>query len=174
MRGKYYDFHGNEVVPPEGATAEIRVGAYAAVIDGRGMLFVRGAKSGKLELPGGAVEPGESFAETVRREGLEETGYALDILAGPFHVDGPRGFHPPHLERFYWAVSMTFLATASSEPVSAPHPDQGEVDGVVWVDAVALYLDSTASEGSSGSFLDIHPVCREAVRLILLSRFESA
>ena len=44
--------------------------------------------TGKWGIPGGAMEPGESFEETARRELLEETGLHLknlkflDVLAG--------------------------------------------------------------------------------------------
>jgi len=55
--------------------AELAVGAIA-VSDGRLLLVRRGTPpgAGRWSLPGGRVEPGETLAEAVERELLEETG----------------------------------------------------------------------------------------------------
>jgi 8-oxo-dGTP pyrophosphatase MutT (NUDIX family) len=54
----------------------------AAVIDGRGrILLVKRADNGKWAMPGGALEVGETPAEGVVREVLEETGIDCRILS---------------------------------------------------------------------------------------------
>jgi ADP-ribose pyrophosphatase YjhB (NUDIX family) len=54
----------------------------AAVIDGRGrILLVRRADNGKWAMPGGALEVGETPAEGVVREVLEETGVRCRAVA---------------------------------------------------------------------------------------------
>lgn len=51
------------------------VGGDAAVIDDQGrILLIQRADSGKWAMPGGAIEVGETAAEGVVREALEETG----------------------------------------------------------------------------------------------------
>jgi ADP-ribose pyrophosphatase YjhB (NUDIX family) len=54
----------------------------AAVIDGRGrILLVRRADNGKWAMPGGALEVGETPAEGIVREVLEETGVQCRTLS---------------------------------------------------------------------------------------------
>jgi 8-oxo-dGTP pyrophosphatase MutT (NUDIX family) len=42
--------------------------------------YRHGAEDVFLEIPGGCIDPGETPAEAVRRELLEETGYAFDTI----------------------------------------------------------------------------------------------
>jgi ADP-ribose pyrophosphatase YjhB (NUDIX family) len=54
----------------------------AAVIDDRGrILLIRRADNGKWAMPGGALEVGETPAEGVVREALEETGVRCRAVA---------------------------------------------------------------------------------------------
>ncbi|MCA9935995.1 MAG: NUDIX hydrolase N-terminal domain-containing protein [Ardenticatenaceae bacterium] len=54
----------------------------AAVIDGNGrILLIQRADNGKWAMPGGAIEVGETPAEGVVREVLEETGAEVEALA---------------------------------------------------------------------------------------------
>jgi len=54
----------------------------AAIIDDHGrILLIRRADNGKWAMPGGALEVGETPAEGVLREALEETGVHCEIVA---------------------------------------------------------------------------------------------
>jgi 8-oxo-dGTP diphosphatase len=57
-----------------------RPGAYAIIQDGPSSVAVLRTKNGFF-LPGGGVEPGESFETALQREILEEIGYSADISA---------------------------------------------------------------------------------------------
>jgi 8-oxo-dGTP pyrophosphatase MutT (NUDIX family) len=54
----------------------------AAIIDEQGrMLLIKRSDNGRWAMPGGALEVGESPAEGVLREALEETGYHCEVVA---------------------------------------------------------------------------------------------
>ena len=70
-----------------------------------------------LELPAGAVDPGEDVAETARRELLEETGYAADDWErlGALAVEPGRHTNHGHI----------YIARGARR-VAAPAPDDAE------------------------------------------------
>lgn len=65
-----------------GRDARIRVGCSAAIFDStrERILLTRRRDNGLWCLPGGAIEPGESAAETCVREVLEETGLKVSVV----------------------------------------------------------------------------------------------
>jgi 8-oxo-dGTP pyrophosphatase MutT (NUDIX family) len=60
-----------------GATAVLRIGATAAVLDGERLLLTKRSDNGEWCLPGGGIDPGERPAEAAEREVLEETGLTV-------------------------------------------------------------------------------------------------
>ncbi len=63
-----------------GRLGSLRIGCSAVIFDDqRRVLLTRRADNGQWCLPGGAMEAGESAAETCRREVLEETGLQIRI-----------------------------------------------------------------------------------------------
>jgi 8-oxo-dGTP pyrophosphatase MutT (NUDIX family) len=96
----------------------------AVVFSGDGVLVLRNPDAVHA-LPGGRREPGESFEETLRRELLEETGYAVEEprplgMAHLRHLQPPpRGYPFPHPD-FYWAV---YAAESDGRRVAPPYDD---------------------------------------------------
>lgn len=84
-------------------------------------------------LPGGTLEPGETFEEAVRREAYEETGVVIEIegLAAIAEQTFVSESNPAHRFDFRFA---TFLATAA-DPTTADDPGlAGEgIDEAKWV-----------------------------------------
>ncbi len=66
-------------------TPEITVDAIIENADGEIVLVERRFAPLGWALPGGFVDPGESLADAVRRESLEETGLSVDVRS-LFHV----------------------------------------------------------------------------------------
>jgi mutator protein MutT len=61
-----------------------RTGVYAIIEQNEKWLLIRqqrGLYQGKIDLPGGGIEPGETVEEALRRELLEEVGIAFDSMA---------------------------------------------------------------------------------------------
>ena len=77
------------------------VGAIVHDAGGRLLVIRRGRPpgAGRWSLPGGRVEPGESDAEAVVRELLEETGLRVETgsLIGRVERPGPGGWNRIHL-----------------------------------------------------------------------------
>ncbi|MDG4823820.1 NUDIX domain-containing protein [Asanoa sp. WMMD1127] len=63
-----------------GEEIELRVCCGVVVIDERDrVLLMRRAGEGTWGLPGGGMEPGETWEQTARRECREETGWDIDL-----------------------------------------------------------------------------------------------
>jgi 8-oxo-dGTP pyrophosphatase MutT (NUDIX family) len=64
-----------------GSQGHLRLGCSAVLLDGQGrqVLLTRRVDNGLWCLPGGKVDPGESVAESVAREVLEETGLEVRV-----------------------------------------------------------------------------------------------
>jgi 8-oxo-dGTP diphosphatase len=116
---------------------------------------------GRWNIPGGTVEPGESWEEALRREVIEEAG--AEVLGAAMvggwsflvHREWPFRPHIPH-PRFYRVVySGTVRITGQPQPVEG-----GEVIQdvrCVWLDeAVRLLLESGRPE-----LAELYQLCAE-------------
>jgi ADP-ribose pyrophosphatase YjhB (NUDIX family) len=83
--------------------------------DGRVLLMKR-ADTGDWGLPGGFMEPGESFEETGRREAFEETGLEIGNLELLGVFSGPEYFYEyPHGDQVF-NVTAAYTARAVGRP----------------------------------------------------------
>lgn len=153
-RSLYFDDRNLPVEKPPGNAAVQRVSAYAVVLRAGAVLLVRGHHSGMWELPGGGVEEGETFAECVAREGMEETGHAISV-ADPRPVAAVQNnYYSRSCETFFRATIIVFRATVADAVAPAAF-DAAEIAEAAWVPIGSLRLE------------EVHPVFREAVRLEL-------
>ncbi len=85
-----------------------------------------GANSGRYDVVGGRVNPGEHFAESLLREIKEETG--LDVELGrPFHV----GEWRPVVRDEQWQIIGTFFVCHANTPDVTLSEDHDEY---TWID----------------------------------------
>jgi 8-oxo-dGTP pyrophosphatase MutT (NUDIX family) len=86
-------------------------GAEVLVFDQQGRLLLqKRSDTGDWAIPGGMMEPGETFEETARREVLEETGLTLGELEFLEIYSGEQFFYRyPHGDEVY-NVSVAYIA----------------------------------------------------------------
>jgi 8-oxo-dGTP pyrophosphatase MutT (NUDIX family) len=154
-RTEYFD-------DPQAPAANSLVPAASAVVEddqGRVLLHLR-SDSGNWSIPGGAMEPGESLAQTVVREVLEETG----VQVRPVRVVGVYS-DPGHVVAYDdGEVRQEFSVCFACEPIGGkPSADSEESDDVRWVPrdellglpitpAIRRRLDDHFAGGSEASF----------------------
>jgi len=118
----WFEVLGKTMQPGEAPYYSLRLPDYVVVVaiteEGR-LLLVRQYRPAveryTLELPSGLTDPGESPAETARRELIEETGYEADVeVLGPLFVDTGR------LSNQQWNC-----LAAGARPVAAHTPEPG-------------------------------------------------
>ena len=94
LRVRYYV---SDEQPPEQLVTSVR----CLVIAGDSVLVVHN-REGRHILPGGRLEAGETFEQTLRREVVEETGCTIDAISrlGFIHLEHlgpvPSGYRFPH------------------------------------------------------------------------------
>jgi 8-oxo-dGTP diphosphatase len=137
----------------ESARPELCVGALV-LVDGRILLIRRGRPPGRdrWSLPGGRVERGETLAEALRREVLEETG--IEVLAGDLVGWVERiaaGYHFVILD-----FSAAPAGAATPDPVAGDDAAEarwvplGELGSLALVDGLAEFLDAHGVTGPGG------------------------
>jgi ADP-ribose pyrophosphatase YjhB (NUDIX family) len=107
--------HGAYYVTAEPPSEELVTSVRAVVLCGDRVLICRNPDAVHA-LPGGRREPGESFEETLRREVLEETGYAIER---PRRL-GIAQLRPKGRPDFLWAV---YAAESDGRQVAVPEDD---------------------------------------------------
>ena len=114
-----------------------RVAMKAVIVRDNKVLILReastyedGSNTGKYHFPGGRINPGEPFAEGLKREVREETGLEIEIIE-PLYVGEwfptIKGV-PNHI------VAMFMICTAEDKPIVL----SDEHDAYEWVDEISM------------------------------------
>ncbi len=111
-----------------------RIAAKALITNGRQMLLLREAASdieatqvGNYQVPGGRIEPGESFFDGLKREVKEETGLIVTIGQPAFVCE----WFPTIRGQANHIIAVFVACTTTSTEVKL----SSEHDDFVWVDA---------------------------------------
>ena len=134
------------------------LGVSVCVLDGDRALLVergRGAFAGRLSLPGGKVEFGESLAEAARRELVEETGLNTDDVAFlQIHEaigDGVHAVIAVHAASLPGAAARARAAddAASLAWLTLPEIERAEAEGRTTAGLAAVVRDAIAASARS-------------------------
>ena len=120
-------------------------GAAAGVLlvrDGRVLFIERGREPsrGKLGLPGGFLDPGESAEAAAVREVSEEVGLTLDTGALDYVATVPNLY--PFDGVTYHTLDVYFAAAMPAD--AEPRVDGNEATGVAWLDPTAFDAERLA------------------------------
>lgn len=96
--------------PMRPRTPELTVDAIIELDEGKVVLVERKNFPEGWAIPGGFVDPGETLADAVRREALEETSLRIEVRE-IFHV-----YSQPSRDPRGHTVSVVYHCTASGEP----------------------------------------------------------
>lgn len=133
------DYFHDPAAPPANS---VKVAVSAVVQDNQGrILLIRRSDNGKYSIPGGGLEAGETVAQAVVREVLEETGIEVDVtdLVGVFS-------NPDHVIAYDdGEVRQEFSVCFRAKPIGGAPRLSDESTAVEWVPLEQLRE------------LDIHP-----------------
>lgn len=104
-----FDLWGRAVAVPAGQVV-IRPAAYAIIVQDGRLLALRGRATGKLHLPGGGLEPGETLEQALHRELGEETGLEAAVEGFLFfteHFFYTQSGHAYHGLSFFYRCAIT-------------------------------------------------------------------
>ena len=105
-----------------------RPSVYGVAVNQGKVLLGTSAFTGRLDIPGGAVEPWETLEQALRREFREETGVEPQPLEMFHFSESFFAFfdHPFHSLRFYFLVDV---------PPDVPlKPQRSEISDLRWLD----------------------------------------
>lgn len=113
------------------------------------ILLIRRSDNGNYSLPGGALDPGESIAQTAVRETEEETGIRCEVtgLVGIYT-------NPRHVIEYTsnGEVRQEFSIVFTARPVGGAVTTSSESSEVLWVPA------------DQAEHLPMHPTMRDRIR----------
>lgn len=101
-----------------------RPSVYGIVFDGEGRVLVV-EEDDEFYLPGGGIDPGEDVETGLRRELIEETGYAIEIIgalctARQYAIDKASGRAWIKLSSFF-AIRLVGASNGPSIATNTPH-----------------------------------------------------
>jgi ADP-ribose pyrophosphatase YjhB (NUDIX family) len=138
--------------------------ATGCVIRGKGgvLLLVRGREpaKGKLDLPGGFVDPGEGALEGLARELREEIGWAPPEAGRPvftLFASFPNTY--PYKDTVYYTCDMFFALDAPELTVAGLRPQAGEIAAVKLVPPRHIRMEELAFDSTRralAAYLEIY------------------
>ena len=101
------------------------------IFQDKALLLVQSTRFGEVKFPGGGIEIGESHRDALRRETLEETGYAiLPTTIAPYGKTivmrkGFQGEEIFHQVSFYYTCNVSSTGFMKAQPQDGYETDYG-------------------------------------------------
>jgi 8-oxo-dGTP pyrophosphatase MutT (NUDIX family) len=137
-------YNDTKYVPAE--TMIQRPSVYGLIVHNRQVLLARARHTGKLVLPGGGIDKGETTHAALKREVREETG--IEIEVGVFlHFETDFFYYDPldlAIHGFLFFYVCTPLTLALDPP---PYPPEDELEFQLWVNFADLGAESFQTHG---------------------------
>jgi len=137
---------------PKGIEVKERIAVRGVVWDGNKLLIIQTNK-GDYKFPGGGMESGESYEDTLRREIMEETGYKVTSIGKKLGEVIQRNVDTYDASKFFSMRSIYYECTVSMENRNKQKLDAYENEQVftpkfVEVDAVILQNEKVLKENN--------------------------
>ena len=125
-------------------------GVYGVCLENGKLLCIektRGPYQHRFDLPGGSQELGEGLTETLKREVLEETGYALSDYSNPRNYDvlvqeEGQDFAVHHIMAFYDVV-LDFGSSQKSLPQEV-NDGSNDSANAIWLNLEEITADNAS------------------------------
>ncbi|AEJ18202.1 NUDIX hydrolase [Gracilinema caldarium] len=121
----------------------------ALILTREGLLLLERAKDparGKLALPGGFVDPGESLEEALSRECMEEIGWKAELHRMEYLCSFPNTYR--YKDILYHTCDMFFLFRQDSLDITMLYSDPTEVTSLSLIPLEKLQLEDLAFEST--------------------------
>lgn len=130
---KFIDWSGQERELPEGKSFSWRPSVYALVLNEGKLLCVQSNFNKLWELPGGAMELGETPTQSLIREVFEETGYNITLKDEiPAKIKN-NFFYAPNTDKYSQAICMVFYAELNGTRQNPSIKDSKEIANLKWI-----------------------------------------
>lgn len=107
-------------VPYDGSPVTWRISAYALVMENDSLLLIKNKDESLYDVPGGGIDIGESIADGLKREGLEEAG--ANLIPGDLVHTVENFFYHQNERKFYQSLLLFYLATRQGELTTPTDP----------------------------------------------------
>ncbi len=150
MAQQFRDRQGKSCIKPKDREVHKRLSVYGLVRDGKKVLLVKpNWKGGLISLPGGAVKPGESLGEGLKREFFEETGLNISLVNKTPIKTKKEFFYADDIDRYFHSEPTFFLVEIVGDK-EIKIIDTREVSEVFWAD-----LDDLEHQKVNKTHLDV-------------------